>query len=263
MKLPIFKQNLVSTLWANVEANYELYMNGGFADFLANSEFQGQERDVEGLFLREEDLVNLSPESGGINDAHNANIVFSAFENMTPNHAFDERIWVAITHTIGFDWTRKRWLRETYSKEKNLQGIKSHFFARVGGSRGIHRNNAFSSLWWWAYVTKRGSADDFANRLRIFLQYTDLRASIMERPVSSRTPQVFQAIMTCVINKLKDDPETTFFSRKRVAGDGPYREWMKKVNLLGGRQLYSAHTVEELVGYFSEFMAEIEKKISD
>ena len=115
MNAPIFKQSLVSTLWSNIEANYELYMTGDFKEFLARPELSGQIRQVEGLFVREEDFLNLTAKSGGKYDAQNANIIFNAFNNMSPNQAYDERIWVAATHTFGLEFTRKRWLSESLS----------------------------------------------------------------------------------------------------------------------------------------------------
>ena len=232
MKAPIFKQSLVSTLWSNINANYELYMEGDFADFLKNPEFHGLVREIDGLYIREEDLINLIPTSGGNYDAHNANIIYSTFENMSPNQAYDERIWVAVTHTFGFEFTRKRWLNVNKSKEDNINSIEAHFFGRKGGSRGIHRNNAFSSLWWWAHLISRNSADvDYIKRLEVFTKYTDLRANIMERPSSSRTSQVFDAIINCVIKKTSAEPDTKFFTRKRTAGEiAPYRLWMMQIN---------------------------------
>ncbi len=264
MKAPIFKQSLVSTLWSNIEANYDLYMTGNFEEFLARPELSGQIREVKDLFVREEDFLNLVAKSGGQYDAFNANIVYAAFENMSPNQAYDERIWVAATHTFGLDFTRNRWLSQKQDKETNLKSIKAHFFARVDGSRGIHRNNAFSSLWWWAHVISRSGNADFARRLEVFLTYTDLRANIMERPVSSRTPQVFDAIIKCVIKKIEAEPGTKFFSRQRISGEiPPYRQWMMQINRLGGRKLLNAQSVDELVNHFEKFMTQIEQGIGD
>ena len=263
MNTPIFKQSLVANLWENVDRNYNLYLEGGFVDYLSHPSFEGYKREVDGQFVREDDFVNLIPKSGGANDAHNSAIVFSAFENMSPNHAFDERIWVAATHTYCFEFTRDRWLDPGATREKNLKSIRAHFFGRVDGNRGIHRNNAISSLWWWAHVTKAARKEDFARSLLTFLTYTDLRAQIMERPVSSRVPQVFDAILTCVMKKVEDDPETKFFTRSRIGGEeAPYITWLKKINALGGRQLYNSHTAPELVEIFSGFISEIEEKTS-
>ena len=263
MKLPIFKQSLVATLWQNVDANYDLYMEGDFSDFLALPEIQNQTRDVKGLSVRSEDFINLIAESGGVNDAHNAHIVFSAFENLTPNIANDERIWVAATHTYGLKFVRDRWLNSGRTREINLRGIKAHFFARVDGIRGLHRNNALSSLWWWAYVVHRGGEVDFAKRLTTFLSLTDLRATILERPTTTRVPQVFQAIVISVTNKLEKEPDTAFFSRKRSSNEKPpYRIWLEKINLWGGIKLYNTYSAEELSAIFSGFIDEVEEETS-
>ena len=261
MKLPIFKRNLVHTLWINVEANLELYLSGDFNEFLSDHDFRGMQREVNGAFLKEEDFVNLRHESGGANDAFNAHIVFNAMENMTPNLATDERIWVAMTHTVGLEWVRKRWIKNNAKTEQKIQSIKSHFFARVDGSRGIHRNNAFSSLWWWAYLVKRNGDENFDNRLKTFLELTDLRAQILERPTASRVPEVFEAIMNCVSKKIENEPGTSFFTRKRDGDQetAPYRRWLARINLWGGGILVNALTVSELEAVFMQFMEEIEQ----
>jgi len=145
MKVPIFKQRLVQTLWQNVDSNFELYTAEDFNSLFKRPEFSVNIREMETLKLREEDLVNLVPEPK--NDGRNAFVIYKALEGMTPNKAQDERIWTALTHTVGFEFSKKRWLSENYNKEKNIKRIKSHFFGRVDGNRGLHRNNALASLW--------------------------------------------------------------------------------------------------------------------
>ena len=262
MIMPIFKQNLVATLWKTVDVNYELYMEGDFNDFLALPELKGQSKEVESLTVKKEELSKLIPESGGQNDAKNAYAIFSAFEDMTPNIANDERIWVAATHTYGIDFVRGRWLHPNRSREKNLKSIKAHFFARVDGTRGLHRNNAFSSLWWWAYIVHRGGKANFEKRLEVFLTATDIRANILERPSATRVPAVFEAIITCVDNKLEKEPDTNFFTRKRSENKNPpYRKWLQKVNLWGGKHLYNIYSTKELTTVFSGFIDEVELEI--
>ena len=261
MRLPIFKQSLVSTLWSNIEANFDLYMQGSFDDFLSTPALRNQVREVKNLHVNAEDFVNLIPKSGGKIDAHNANIIINAFADMTPNQAFDERIWVAATHTYGLEFTRERWLKKNITKEKNITSIKRHFFARVDGSRGIHRNNAISSLWWYAHIVKRNGEEEFARRLLVFLEQTDFRASIFERPSASKTPQVFEALLRCAMKKIESEPGTTFFTRKRNKGQvGPYLQWMKLINRWGGSNLYHAYSVSELEEQFTELMRRLEEE---
>lgn len=262
MRAPIFKQRLVQTLWQNVEANYDLYINGGFDDLLAGPQFANQVREVESVTIREQDFVNLINEPGGSNDGENAFIIYNALEGMTPNKAFDERIWTAITHTVGFEFAKKRWALRFPQRDQNMQSIKTHFFGKVGGKRGLHRNNAFASLWWWAHIVRRGSTEEnFKSRLSIFLKETDVRAQIIDRPTSSRVVQVADALIDCVVDKMSSDPDSRFFKSPRQAGalQGPYREWLKKVDLAGGRHLYNAYTKEELKEKFKGFMLEIEQ----
>ena len=48
MKTPIFKQSLVANLWENVDRNYNLYLEGGFVDYLSHPSFEGYKRKSMG-----------------------------------------------------------------------------------------------------------------------------------------------------------------------------------------------------------------------
>ena len=42
--------------------SYNLYLEGGFVDYLSHPSFEGYKREVDGQFVREDDFVNLIPE---------------------------------------------------------------------------------------------------------------------------------------------------------------------------------------------------------
>ena len=105
-----------------------MYINGGFDELLAETRFANQIREVESISIRDEDFINLIFEPGGSNDGKNAFIVYNALEGMTPNKAKDERIWTALTHSVGFEFSKNRWLVNLTNREKILRSIKSHFF---------------------------------------------------------------------------------------------------------------------------------------
>ena len=127
----------------------------------------------------------------------------------------------------------------------------------------MHRNNALGSLWWWAHIVRRGSTEEnFRSRLSIFLTETDVRAQIIDRPTSSRVVQVADALIDCVVEKMSAEPGSRFFKSPRQAGavQGPYREWLKRVDLAGGRHLYNAYTRDELKEKFKGFMTDISRR---
>lgn len=257
MELNIFKRDLVHTLYKDVENNLDLYENGDFDQILSKQ--SRHIKTVPNVSIDETVFSQLEPKAGGVNDAKNAFLLFNAFGNLNPYLAVDERIWVALSHQNAKDFVTKRWLKKGMKPEKKISAIKTHFFAR--GNRAIERNNALSSLWWWAYLVDRTKPKDQARSIEMFCKYTDLRANVLERNSTSRGDIAFQAIMHCINKKFTEDPETRFFTRKKYKGAdvGPYRDWLKKINRWGGRKFMESFTVGQLSKVYYSFLTEIEQ----
>jgi hypothetical protein len=195
-----------------------------------------------------EEFQNLNTDANGFADANNAKVIYRVLSDLTPHLAADERVWVALTHSVASDFTYKRYVKGELSKTDAIKLVKNHFFARVGGIRGLHRNNALSCLWWYAHVLSKNenhSIDDLTSKI---LVKTDFRAQLFERPTTARVKPVFNAITDIVIEEINQNPNTRILERKI------YREWFRKINFSGGVRLYASMTDDTVKALFRELI---------
>ena len=265
IKLPLFKAELVDELYKNVELNYELYFNNNFEELLNldhRAEFQKEFKELE---VDEIAFKSLSWDSSkktiGKMDAENSYILFNALPGLNAFSAADERMWTALTHTIGKNFLIKRWLGEKNSREDNIGKIRQHFFNRNnGGTRKFFRNG-LSCLWWWAYISKNSNKFTHAETLTLLLTSTDFRDMITGHPGVCTNQNVFDAIISCFKRKMLDDPNSTFFTRRKWGtSEGiRYRKWFIKINMMGGTKLYSSFTTDQLENMFYDWIKDFEE----
>ncbi|MDC0433099.1 DUF6339 family protein [bacterium] len=258
MKIPIFKRDLVYTLFQNVDVNIVAYSQGQTRELVSRPEYKDSIRELRDYSYEPANLRQLRADLSTGRDVHNAIIIHQEFGNLPPSLATDERIWTAICHNDCPEFVWERWVARYDDQEKQKMEVKKHFFARVQGGRGVTRNNALSSLWWMAHVATKNCPDlPPEEAIADFVNLSDIRNAILERPTVARIPQVFQAIMSCYREKIEEDGETEFFRRTRNGGQ--YREWLKKINNLGGMSYFSAMNFNELKVAFMKLLRDCEK----
>lgn len=258
MKIPIFKRNLVYTLFDNVDLNIKAYEEGRTQDLLNKPDYKDSIRELRNYSYEPDNLRALKTDLSTSRDVHNAIIVHQEFSQLPPALAMDERIWTAICHMACPNFVWDRWVARYDDEDQQEKEVKKHFFARMQGSRGVTRNNALSSLWWMAHVATKNCPDlSPEEAITDFVSLSDVRSAILERPTTARIPQVFQAIMSCYKEKTEDDAESEFF--RRTKGGGQYREWLKKINNLGGMSYFSVMATDELKEIFMHLLKECEK----
>ena len=71
-------------LFNNVEQNIDYYERGDLSEFLEKPELAQYQKSVETVTVDVDALLNLKTEAIGATDAFNANLVFNAFDGMTP-----------------------------------------------------------------------------------------------------------------------------------------------------------------------------------
>ena len=245
MSARIVKRALMEELRQNVEKNLDRYRTGNFDDLLV----EDRVREIKSVSFDLEPLKNLAHESGGEADAGNAFLVHESLGDMTPYLANDERVWVWFTHGPCLEFTRRRWLGSDGDEEQLAKDVRLHFFAR--GSRGITRNNAIASLWWWAHIASRYERAELRETLRALLSNTDVRANIIERPTMARSSKSFSAIMDI----MKSPPGGEDFFARPV-----YREWFRKINMHGGLRMLDALSESDLRDLFAKLAAEAVKE---
>jgi hypothetical protein len=72
--------------------------------------------------------------------------------------ASDPRLWSTLTHTLFWDYVKRRWPALDGNHERRAEYVTEHWFTR-GGKAGLRRN-AISRLWWAAELTLKPWEDD-------------------------------------------------------------------------------------------------------
>ncbi len=249
-EIPIISQNMLSSLYTNVEVNKNSYFRNGLEKIIGDSL-----RKLHNTTIKQNLSVDLRWNAhalAGELDAVNSRILYSSLEGMTPYQARDERILAAITHLYAREYTVQRHKIE----ENDTDKIKRHFFARGNGSRSIERDNSIGRLWWNGYLISRcKEGEDFDELLSILCTDTDFRAQLIERPSASTIPQAALAILICKKNFQTQEPHNEFF--KGRGSEAPFRRWFRKINLYGGAKLFASMEYAELYKLFWDAMIEI------
>jgi hypothetical protein len=176
----------------------------------------------------------ISQELNG--DTENCQLILKALPGLTPAQATDERLWVTLCFSQFKEYVNQRWPFKVSAEEKIQNHIESHWFAN--GIRGRMRNNGVSRLWWMGYVA--GNIDDFPMEkvFDILFFNSDYRQSLLDRNSTAKAANVATAIL-----KITDEAYTAGIEFKRQ----PFRSFMEKVNMLGGRSNLASMDVNTLV----------------
>lgn len=254
MELPIFKRKAVDRLWhlaINRPGAYENHEFKADGDYIKDDELQIVPEVEFDPHLFRQLVFPGADRTIGASDAENALILFQELRGMTPKIARDERVWCALSHLFGKEFIWKRHIHGAEG-EKLSRNIQTRFFCRANGrDRGFERDNAFSRLWWWAFMSSRVESLSLAETLQILLDSTDFRDAVVGRPTTSIIPNVFEALILLYKREKERDAEVTFFSRKaRDKSEGNYRQLLMLINRHGGRVFYDTMSVEDLLELF-------------
>ena len=134
--------------------------------------------------------ITLIDDTNGSYDFENAKIIYTAFSNLTPTEANDERLWVTLTHHYFHKYCVTRWMNQESKKDS----VIDRFFYE-GNSLVARSRNAISRLWWTAYLTINNDTDNedlnWALTKTIF-STQDIQVSLLERKLglyeNIRTP---------------------------------------------------------------------------
>lgn len=154
-------------------------------------------------------------------DAENCLLIASALPLLTEINATDERLWVTLCLRDFSDYAIARW---PIPEGEDAKPAFKHWFAR--GNRAYMVDNAIGRLWWYHRQAYRVDSANVSEVLSRLFFNSDYRASIFERPFSSSNSNVLRAIIA--ITRENEDKGITY---RRDS----HREFMKNVNLLGGR----------------------------
>ena len=215
-----------------VPANLASYRQGDFKHIETDSAWWF-EHDVEVDELKLGTLI--LPAGQNLHEPENCKLMYTALGKLTPYEARDERLWTYLTHTTLLAYTRSRWPIPADDGEA-VAHIRKHFFAR--DKRQVERDNSGSRLWWMTHLCARVQHPNLGKALEAFLFRSDVRASIIERPTSSQSTQVFGVILNRLVKSYASDKQ--LFDRYK------FRRFMREVNSVGGFLLLECMTKQQI-----------------
>jgi hypothetical protein len=223
MKARFLKAASVEELRSATFKNLQLYRTDGFSYLAADGAFWFE----QSFQVDEEAIADLAvPVGDNLFEVDNCEKIYDGIKGITPYEARDERFWCYLSHTLLLDHARARWPIPA-DDERAVKHIHKHFFA--GDKRGIERENVGARLWWMAHLCGRVTSVSRNDALKTFLFRSDVRANLIERPTTSQSVILFDAIIAKLAKSYQGSQ--ALFSRL------VFRKLMKEINSVGGYKL--------------------------
>ena len=153
MKLYIMKQNALDTLKSNLASVYGKYYTETSNKWL--EEVCGENPFVEFKEITDFSLANLELSPGEV-DLNNCKIIYEKLKFLSESQASDERLWAGLTHSVFYEYMRKRWDygygRKPQSAKNEVGSLLTRFFFKTTGRGGFYRNT-LAKCWWVGHNT--------------------------------------------------------------------------------------------------------------
>ena len=245
-KLRLIRLSHLEALKSNIGKNLEGYRNADMSVFPDPQQISF-EIDIDGDL---DALADLLPSRSHEHEVENCLTVFKSFSGISPELARDERLWVYVTHYHALTHATSRWPIPEADEDAH-KTISTHYFA--GTKRSIERDNVISRLWWMAYIASKAKSGSHRSNLDALLQFSDVRAAVVERPTVSRS----SSLLTAVLERLRDAhihyQET---GEKGLFDRHTFRALMKQLNSVGGHVLLDCLEQSQLHTFLSKMITE-------
>lgn len=249
MKLYLMRREALETLKKNLPNVCGYYYTQKSNKWI--EDVCGENPFVEFKDVPEFTLSNLDAglTSGEI-DLQNCKILYEKLMFLSESQASDERLWAGLSHTVFYEYMRKRWGygygAKPKSAEKEAGVIQTRFFYKNAGRGGFYRNT-LSKCWWVGHNTynlnNRGNPFESLD----VIGSNDLNSKITEffRNFSfSSNPDVMDAIINA-LRKFRDEG-------KSLSVRNHIRPAMSYLNAVGGSVVIDCLSKEEITNIFSD-----------
>lgn len=174
-------------------------------------------------------------------DLENAIAIYEALKDLPYSVAANENYWAFLAHTVYWDYMRKRWPIEEYSKDK-FEFIKGRYFFS-SKFKNFYRNG-ISRLWWYGSLTyDEMNLKNPYYYTKIMLSRQDVASLIMDSPRVSRNKVATQAFLSCVQKVIELEEQGVI--EKLGNKEKFIRSVMKKLNYIGAITIWEALEKEE------------------
>jgi hypothetical protein len=157
-----------------------------------------------------------------------------ALPDLLPFEAACEDLWVTLCFLYFPTFCQKRWPSKVGDPEDErplLRHARSHWFC--DGTRGLHRDNALSRLWWFHHVASKLEMDT-EESLKYILHNSDYTLNLLDRRSLRSSPIIEAVVRVC------KESENKFSA-------APNRSFMKEVTYINRVENLAYHEVEEIV----------------
>jgi hypothetical protein len=162
-------------------------------------------------------------------DCQSSISIYKQLKNLDKVQANDKRLWVCLTHTIFFDYTRKRW---GINSESSDNTIISRFHFEGAGIEARMRN-AISRLWWAAKITFDESRDNKFELTELLWEKQDVYTAIVERSFATY-PNVVHGFLE-------------FYKNNKKLKEDELRAILRGLNSIGGVKILPLMSKQEIV----------------
>lgn len=223
MGLHVLRESALSQLRSNIGGNIGKY---SLDEPWINEELRGGRWSLDTHLELPGHFELVVPDDDSTYDLENSKRLFLALKDLTPVQAADERLWAYLSHTVGWQYMRKRWNVDNFrgNAEKRKQYIRDRYFFMPNRDRALVRNG-IARLWTYAYVTYDEQRDDPFQLTEVLLQKLDIAQQLLERSFS-RVPELPKAVMRVLQTYPKDQLDLTDRDQ--------FRDVMRHVNRVGG-----------------------------
>ncbi len=237
-RLKYLSAGTVETLRQEIAANTDRYKSGDFSDSMASGDWS-----IElGIDIDLAPLSELDPAGSPQAEIENSRLVWRALHRITPSLAYEEGIWVRLTHVECLDYCRRRWLGDGWDKAATERTIRDHFFADTLTRR--RDDNAVSRLWWNAYVANLAAPGPDLEALDLILGKADIRLNFVERSATVSRPPLAGGI----VRIMRREPWIT-------DKEANFRSFMRTLNRLGGGMVFEMMTPDEIDSFMESCAA--------
>lgn len=229
MKLKYVIEDDLLAIKSNMETIYQKLLIDGDKSIeeIMNNEALIKETTYE----IEEFKLDMSQPKGKeiLTDAENIQRVYNHMKSLSDSQASDERIWVAYTFSVFFDYMKYRWSSST------VNDMENHYLFNYSIQRSLFRNG-ISRLWWIGRITYDETRVDPYELTKFLCRDQDYIESICGRNVFNN-PDIGFATLKALFEAEKDGIKIDRYVVREIA---------KYVNLLAGTYILDVLDKEEI-----------------
>lgn len=162
-------------------------------------------------------------------DCQSSITIFQELMNLDKVQANDKRLWTCLTHTIFFDYTRKRWNINAGTSEDTITS-RFHF---EGVGIEARMRNAISRLWWAAKITYDESLQNKFELTELLWEKQDVYTAIVERSFATY-PNLVHGFLE-------------FYKGNKQLKEDELRAILRGLNAIGGVKILPVMSKQEVI----------------